>query len=482
MSERDGMTRARGKRRWPWLAGLALAAVAVAVAAKWNLFARDPGGDRAASASTATAPSEAQPPRVAAVEVAPIQVRKVQRKVGVVGTFAGFDEVTVMAEVTGRVAKTYHEAGDVVRPGDVLLEIDSTYHELAFEETKRALELEASRVGLPIPPPEQFNPEAILAILNSPQFDIQKLPTVVKAREQEDLAKSRFERSQSLRQSNTISQEEFDQRATEYQVALTNRVQAVMDGQSVVAGIKHRLVLLRTAERKLRDTKVVVPTPTRREGMPESIEYAVAERKVAEGEMLKDAQGSSTATFELVMDGVLKLLADVPERYAGQVQAGQAAEVRVESMPDRVFPGKVIRTSPVVDRASRTFKAEIRVENDQRLLKAGGFAKVDLLTRVDADAWTVPIEAVSTFAGSIKVFVVRDGKAHAVPVARGVEGRDSASGDRGLRGVWVELVRGPDSDLRPDDRVVVTGLEKLAEGVQVKPRTAGEKADEPVKP
>ncbi len=92
---------------------------------------------------------------------------------------------------------------------------------------------------------------------------------------------------------------------------------------------------------KLELATIRVPTPTQREQMPEQVQYAVVDRKVTEGEMLKDAPGLSTATFELVMDGVLKLDAQVPERYTADVKEGQDAQIRVDAYPDRVFAGKV---------------------------------------------------------------------------------------------------------------------------------------------
>ena len=357
----------------------------------------------------------------------------------------------------------FREVGDVVRPGDVLLEIDPIDYELVVEETRRALELEATRIGLPIPSEEDFKPEKILAVLRS-GFDINKLPTVLRAKEQEDNAKSRMERAKQLRDKRSLSEEEYEQRATDYQVALTSRIQAQMDAQSVVAGIKHRLVLLRIAERKLKYTKVVVPTPTRREGMPADPEYAVVERKVTEGEMVKDSPGSSSAAFQLVMDKVLKMISAVPERYVGQVKVGQRAEIRVEAYPDRVFPGLVTRVNPMVDRISRTFEVEVRVDNAKRDLKAGGFGKVDVLTHEDPQAWAVPLESVVTFVGSTKVFVLRDGKAHAVLVTPGLQGQG-----------WLEVVRANSPELRLDDKVITSGVEKLAEGVPVRVKETNEK-------
>ncbi len=502
------MTGHRPRRKYRWLAlalGLLLVFGAGVFGAGVFAWRGGAGGEKPGLGGSAAPPSDsagqAELPggagsdraalRAVPVTVGRIQVREVPRTVEVVGTFYGYDgDVTVHAEVPGRVVAIFHDVGDLVRPGDPLLQIDPTDYELGLEETKRALELEAARIGLPLPPPEKFNPESILAILNSGSFDINKLPTVQRAKDQEDLAKIRLERTRRLREQNTVSQEELDLRVTDYQVAMNTRVQAQLDAQAVIAGIKHRLVLLKIAEKKLRDTRVVVPAPAARGPvLPDDVpldqyEYAVTQRKVSVGELLKDAPGSSTAAFELVMDKVLKLKAAVPERYAGQVRVGQPADIRVESYPDRVFVGRVQRINPAVDRTSRTFEVEIRIDNPRRELKAGGFAKAEILLGKESNAWTVPVEAVVGFAGSTKVFVVRDGKAHAIAVQRGIEGRPAQPGQAGdLRGVWVELVRSASPDLRLDDQVVLTGQEKLAEGVPVRIRSPqpASKPDNPEK-
>lgn len=474
------------RRRYRWL----LLGIGTVLALSAGVFAwrGQAGGGAPASLSDTQTPPSADPAEKGAkavtVTVGRIQLREVPRTVGVVGTFHGYDEMTVNAEVSGRVVAIFHDVGDIVKPGEPLLQIDTTDYELGLEETRRALELEAARIGLPIPPPEKFNPDAIMAILTGGSFDINKLPTVQRAKDQEELAKIRLERTRRLREQNTVSQEELDLRLTDYQVAMNTRVQAQLDAQAVVAGIKHRLVLLKIAEKKLRDTRLVVPAPAAR-GLESAgdvpigqYEYAVTQRKVSVGEMLKDAPGSSTAAFELVMDKVLKLKAAVPERYAGQIQVGQPAEIHVEAYPDRVFSGTVRRINPAVDRISRTFEVEIHVDNARRELKRGGFAKADILVGKESDAWTVPVEAVVSFAGSTKVFVVRQGKAHAIAVQRGIEGRPAGTSEAGdLRGMWVELVRSASPDLRLDDQVVLTGQEKLAEGVPVRIRSPQDAAE-----
>ena len=57
--------------------------------------------------------------------------RSVRRTVSAVGSLYGRDEVNITPKVEGRVVKIHRDVGDVVRPGDVLLEIDPTDYQLA---------------------------------------------------------------------------------------------------------------------------------------------------------------------------------------------------------------------------------------------------------------------------------------------------------------------------------------------------------------
>jgi hypothetical protein len=76
-----------------------------------------------------------------------------------------------------------------------------------------------------------------------------------------------------------------------------------------------------------------------------------------------------------------------------------------------------------------------------------------------------------TYAGSTRIFVVRDGKAHTISVETGIEG----SG-------WVELLHAANADLREDDILIRGGQDKLAEGVPVQIRNAAELGQTAVNP
>ena len=72
------------------------------------------------------------------------------------------------------------------------------------------------------------------------------------------------------------------------------------------------------------------------------------------------------------------VLADVFEQDLGLVRLGQAAAVRVDAYPDKVFNGKVAFIYPTVTPETRTAKVRIELPNVQALLKPAMYARVEL--------------------------------------------------------------------------------------------------------
>ena len=184
---------------------------------------------------------------------------------------------------------------------------------------------------------------------------------------------------------------------------------------------------------------------------------SVARRMVSMGEYVRPG----TPLFTLVADDPVKLRGDVPERYAPELKADQAVRVRVDAFPDREFPGRLTRISPASNRENRSIAVEVVVANKDRDLKPGFFANAAIVTRTDDKAIMVPQEAVTTFAGVTKVFVITDNQAHERQVRPGTRAAD------GL----VEIVEG----LQPNELVATSGLTKLQEGAAVSVKTPAAK-------
>jgi len=109
---------------------------------------------------------------------------------------------------------------------------------------------------------------------------------------------------------------------------------------------------------------------------------------------------------------------------------------------------------------TRTFTVEASIPNPGGALKPGSFAKAALITGTDKTVPFVPEDAVASFAGIVKIFVVADGKA---------EERRVKTGQR-LDG-WAEILEG----VKVGETVATSNLSQLATGtaVQVRSGTGG---------
>lgn len=447
--------------------GLVLALGAgVGVASYFGLL---PGGERAKSASTAEKPSAA--PEPIAVTVAAATPRAIERRVRTVGTLQSYEEVDVAPLVDGHVRRILHDVGDTVAPGEPLVEIDDTDLRLAVQEMGRALELELAKLGLTAIPADSF--------------DLETLPSVIRARLVEKNSAETFERYKGLVERNAITKDDISKAELNLEVARLDTKQRLIEAAQSLAAVRHRLAILETAQKKLRDAQVVTPPLTlatsaqnpainlvstvASSGAARGPTYTVAERTVSEGEIVRSTP--PTKLFRLVVEDPLKFQAAVPERFAAQVRVGQMVDLAVDSLPGQKISGRVVRISPTVDLASRTFQVEASVANSERLLKPGSFATASILVGNDAQAVTVPEEAIVRFAGVTKLFAVAGDKVSVISVETGSRLELTDAGGTPRR--WVEVV-GP---VAPATQVVTTGHAQLSDGSAVRVRETAKTAD-----
>jgi RND family efflux transporter MFP subunit len=392
--------------------------------------------------AAASAGDTASPP--VPVTVARVEVRPVQRRVSVVGTLNGFEQITVTPKVEGRVQAIYFDIGDRAPAEATLLELDATEYQLAVDEARRALEQELSRLDLTQPP--------------QGDFDIEQLPSIESARLKLENASRMFERQKTLLAANAAAKQNYELAETDYRVADAALRQARLDARTTLAAVRHRESQLMVAQQNLTETRVHAPSLGDAGQSGQARDFVVAKRMVSVGEMIRAFP--STPVFELVMDDVLKLQVMVPERHLAQVKTGLVVEVQVEAYPGETFLAKVARISPTVDPQSRSFGVEAHVANGDHRLKHGGFAKADVIVGTSDDAITIPLEAVTRFAGVSKVFRVQGDCVEEVEISPGAQGPG-----------WLEAISG----LRAGELVVTSGQSQLANGTRVQVREPSEK-------
>ncbi len=112
------------------------------------------------------------------------------------------------------------------------------------------------------------------------------------------------------------------------------------------------------------------------------------------------------------------------------------------------------RIVQALNRATRTMTVEVDLPNKDHRLKGGMFARVEVLVGKHPQAIQIPLDAVSRLEESQYVYVVKDGKAHQVPVELGARAENR-----------VEVVKG----LAGDEQVIVSGKDLVSEGAPFKP-------------
>jgi len=74
----------------------------------------------------------------------------------------------------------------------------------------------------------------------------------------------------------------------------------------------------------------------------------------------------------------VKALINISEIYFPLVKTGMEVRVRLDVYPDKDFVGKINIIYPTIDQLSRTFRAEVTIDNNDMSIRPGMFARVEL--------------------------------------------------------------------------------------------------------
>jgi len=117
-----------------------------------------------------------------------------------------------------------------------------------------------------------------------------------------------------------------------------------------------------------------------------------------------------------------------------------------------------------VDPTTGAIRVAALFPNPGNILRPGGYGRISATVRTQNDALLVPQHAVSELQGSYQVAVVDGGNK--------VNIRTIEVGDQ-VGNQWIVL-----SGLKPGERVVAEGTQKVREGITVSPKPYGAKAKE----
>jgi HlyD family secretion protein len=267
------------------------------------------------------------------------------------------DEAHVASRYGGRVEKILAQAGETLKAGQVILQLEAPELRARREAAAAGLaELEAGP-----------RPEEIQAARNDWEALVAEL----------EFIRSDDRRSQELFEKKAISETERDRAASRAR-ALEKSVTA--------AKSRHDLLLAGTRPERIAQAR----------GQLAEIDAQLAELKVfapsdAVLEVLNVKTGDVLApnreVATLLLPQHLWVRVFVPEPWLGHLKVGQSVQIRVNSYPDKTFPGEVEQINRAAEftprnaqtaeeRIKQVFGVKVRLGNEEDRLRAGMSAEV----------------------------------------------------------------------------------------------------------
>ncbi len=306
------------------------------------------------------------------------------------GTVQPVQEVSVGAQVNGRVARVLVDYNSRVRAGDLLAELDPSTYRAQAAQGRASLASARAQLSL---------------------------------REAEvTLAERNLTRAQGLRAQGLNAPADLDS-------VLAARDSARASVRAARAQVEQAAASLAVSETNLALTRIVAP-----------IDGVVATRAIDPGQTVVASLQSPTL---FVIDNDLahmRVIANVDEANIGRLSEGLTASVAVDAFPRETFGGTLtsLRITPITTNGVVTYQSVVAVENPALRLRPGMTATVSLRTQHHAGVLRVPNAALryrpaarpgaadagvatrATPAGESAVWVVRGGVAERVPVRTGL--------------------------------------------------------------
>lgn len=167
--------------------------------------------------------------------------------------------------------------------------------------------------------------------------------------------------------------------------------------------------------------------------------------------------GDMTGTTPILTVGqispAVKIILNITENDLSNIHTGMPVTVSFDAFPGEEFSGKIQRVYPQIDPSSRTFQAEVVVNNPGSKFFPGMFCRVNINLGT-SDHVVVPDRAVvkQTGSGNKYVYVYSNGKVSYNRVELGLHVDDG-----------YELISG----VADGDTVIVAGQNRLADGAAV---------------
>lgn len=354
--------------------------------------------------------------RVPVVPVAAVRAAPLVQTVVVSARVASPVRVFLGSTVTGRVAEVPLREGAVLQAGDLVLRLEDAEWAAAVRQAEAALASARARLQ---------GQQALTVPLATQQL--------LQARANAEAAERERVRSEALFAQGFIGQARLDEARRAAEVALSQRraaeAQQTANAQGseleqVRSRVQEAEAALAAARARLAQSRVLAPAA------------AVLLQRLAEpGQIVQPG----TRLAELALRQPPQLVAQVDEKFLGQLAVGQLASVLADAYPGRPFEARVASIAPVVDAQRGAVEVKLALPAPPDFLRDDLTVSVEIATARRERALVLPAEALRP--GGV-VLVLADGR---------IESRTVKTGLRSL--AEVEVLEG----LREGEQVVLDG-------------------------
>ncbi len=224
----------------------------------------------------------------------------------------------------------------------------------------------------------------VLGEIETPDLDQQLLEAradMESAKANMALSESTLKRMQSLLASKVISQQEYENRASDFEAK-----QAQF--QSSKANYERLQVNKRFA-------RITAP-----------FNGVVTERNTDIGALINIGSSASPPLFTISDASKLRLYVNVPQTYSSIIKNGDEANITVPEHQGKTFKATVAASSGAIDAGTSTARLQLTLDNASGELLPGSYARVSFAVQSAAETLSIPASALIFNAAGLQVATV----------------------------------------------------------------------------
>jgi HlyD family secretion protein len=337
------------------------------------------------------------------VQIGKIVYRDISDEVRAVGNIQAEQRVTITSEIRGKVARIAVEEGMKVKPGDLIAQIDSREYELTLEKLRADFsasqnEYKKAQGGLRPEDKERLDAQtrAAQSSLDLAKIELKRTKKLVK---EKVVAQSALDSAEDkLRQ----AQEGLISSQAEQTAGMTSRTEDIEKLESEMQAIRKQVAV---ADLNLSKVNIVAP-----------FEGIIISKEIERGAIAD----SGAAIVRMIGSSRLKAVLEMPQSYRNKLKEMKTAQFFSKELGVKFEYhsnlARLVRVIPDANIFSGNIKVQIDLPDPDPTMFPGLTLESTLNFGVRKNVLHVPAVSLVISEQGTVVYIVKDNKAHLVPV------------------------------------------------------------------